>query len=207
MRQDFALKVSLPGFTPDSKGIYTLPANTPVRFVIESPHDVHVGIWSLQEDGVLQLLPNQDEEDTLVRAGVSRVVPGNRKYEIVSEAANQIEVFRIVASTVPWQPLPLRAAEGPFPKFPRGQGLDDWEDQQAQLMFWDQVDPVVAAQGMVPLDSLSVRWPQVAGALAVAYLTKERGVKFRRLTKGIPPLGPAKEKPRVAEVVLPYRVR
>jgi serine/threonine protein kinase len=135
VRQDFELKVSLPGLSPDSKGIYPVKANGKVSFVIESPHDVHVGIWSLQADGVQQLFPNEDEKDTLIRAGKSRVIPGNNLYTIEFTPADQVEFFRIVATTAKWQPMKSqRTADGPFAFFKRGQDeYDRWEAQQAEL--------------------------------------------------------------------------
>jgi tRNA A-37 threonylcarbamoyl transferase component Bud32 len=131
-RHDFPLKVSLLGLSPNKKGIWILPLGQPIRFVIESPHDVHLGIWSLQEDGVLQLFPNEYETDTLVRAGVTLVVPGNAKYRIVTTPASRVEFFRIVATTTKWQPLPGRQ-EGPFLAFNRGAEFKGWQEHQARL--------------------------------------------------------------------------
>jgi hypothetical protein len=132
-RQDFDLKVTLAGLTPDRDGTYALSAGQPVRFVIESRRDIHVGIWSLEANAVIQLFPNRDDEDNLVQAGVPRFVPGNSKYRIPATAADRVEYFRIVASTVPWTAVPGRP-EGRFQVFERGnQEYDDWEDLQAEL--------------------------------------------------------------------------
>ena len=133
-RQDFDLKVALGNLSPDSRGIYTLEVGQPVRFLVESPHDVHLGIWSLEAQGVQQLLPNEFEPDTLVRAGVPRRLPGSSKYELPATPADRVEFFRIVASTRRWQALPGQK-EGPFAVFKRGAGQEyqAWQDHQAEL--------------------------------------------------------------------------
>jgi predicted Ser/Thr protein kinase len=176
-RQDFDLKVSLGGLSPDSKGVYAVPRGQAVRFVIESPQDVHVGIWSLQEDGVLQLLPNEYEEDTLVRGGVPRIVPGNSKYRIRFTPSSQVEHFRVVATTANWKPLQGQP-EGPFVAFKRGQankalGFEAWEKQQGKL----------TGRGR------GVKFERLTGI-------GEHQVKDEK-----------REDSLVSEVVLPYRVR
>jgi serine/threonine protein kinase len=209
-RQDFKLKVSLLGLTPDNKGIYTLKQGQKVRFVIDAPRDVHIGIWSLQSDGVVQLLPNRDEKETLTRAGVLRPIPGNNAYKITamkSEPAGQIEFFRIVASTVEWKPRPGKPVEGlPFDEFRRGQGEHrDWEDLQFQVTGTEPLHPLaqaLTAQGIAPWAAPSLRLTPGVVALGVAQAGL-RGVKLERLEGSDVP---AEKDGRVSEVVLPYRV-
>jgi len=132
-RQDFPLTVSLRGLTADSKGVYALVPDEPIRIVIRSPRDVHVEICSLQQDGFRRLFPNEHEKDNLVRGGVQRVVPGNDEYTIEPEAANRVEFLRVVATTVKWNPVPGEK-EGPFVFFKRGDPAHkNWVVQQRGL--------------------------------------------------------------------------
>jgi predicted Ser/Thr protein kinase len=129
-RQDFELKVTLPGIAPDENGLHLLQAKQPARIRIESAQDVYVGIWSLQGNDVVLLFPNEHERDHRVRAGVPRLVPGNEEY-VIEPSAGGIEYLRVVASTVKWEPVPGKPV-GPFTSY-KGADRQRCDDQLRAL--------------------------------------------------------------------------
>jgi tRNA A-37 threonylcarbamoyl transferase component Bud32 len=181
-RQEFDLKVSLPGLAADRKGTYRMQDGKPIRIRIESPHDIYVGVWSVQADKVVQLFPNEHEGDQLVRAGVPRLVPGNETWDIAPEAAEGVEYLRVVASTVRWSPLSGKPL-GPFAFF-EGKDRQRWEIHQRGIGQGPDVD--------------ASPWVGLPGAWEVAP-SGPRGLSVRPRVKSSSP-------GRVAEVVLPYRV-
>jgi tRNA A-37 threonylcarbamoyl transferase component Bud32 len=137
-RQDFALKVSLGGsLARDNQGVYLVPNKHRVQFVIESPIDVHVGIWSIQSNGVLRLLPNDDEKDTFIGKQSTRLVPGQGRKGFISEPSDppgEVEYFRIVARTGKWTPVKADSRHEVFAVFTRGSAaFAKWETEQAGL--------------------------------------------------------------------------
>jgi tRNA A-37 threonylcarbamoyl transferase component Bud32 len=133
LRQDFELKVSLPDIPANREGVHILSAGQTLRIVVESPHDVHFGVWSLQHDRVVQLFPNEYERDNVLRAKQPRSIPGNDRYDIPAAAARQVEFIRVVASTAPWAALTGQDDEE-FAVFKRtAPGYRAWEDQQITL--------------------------------------------------------------------------
>jgi hypothetical protein len=113
LRHDFALSVKMVGGREGPDGLRSFREDEPVRFRIETECDAYVGIWTIGPDGtVVQLFPNENERDNLVRAGKPRFVPGddlpvNDRYTIDATAtpAGKAEVLRIVAATRRWDAL------------------------------------------------------------------------------------------------------
>jgi serine/threonine protein kinase len=116
LRHDFGLTVQLVGGREGPNGMRVFREDEPVRFRIDSQRDAYVGIWTIDPDGtVVQLFPNEHESDYLVRAGQSRLVPGNDRYQIEATATppGKSELLRVVAATWRWEPL-KGEKQGPF---------------------------------------------------------------------------------------------
>jgi tRNA A-37 threonylcarbamoyl transferase component Bud32 len=108
MRRDFGLAVSLVGGREGADGIRVFREDEPVRFRVETKRDAYVGIWNIGPDGtIVQLFPNSQERDHLVRQGHIREVPGKDDYTINATvtAAGKAEAVRVVAATRRWDAL------------------------------------------------------------------------------------------------------
>jgi hypothetical protein len=100
LRRDFSLTVRLLGARPGEKG-FRLRAGSGVRVQVEVDQDAHVGIWTVEDDGVIvQLFPYEQEGDTLVKAGVPRTIPDPAFPDFVAEPGDRGHLH-VVASTAP----------------------------------------------------------------------------------------------------------
>jgi len=122
-RADFGLafEVSVPGMQKQADGSLVFPAGAKIGFTVRADRDCHVSIWSLDADGkVTKLFPNRDETDDLVRAGVPRVLPGNKEYWVEAGTTNGagFDRLRILASTGAPPTFPPGVPEGKFTVFP-----------------------------------------------------------------------------------------
>jgi RNA polymerase sigma-70 factor (ECF subfamily) len=76
-RQDFGLQVGFSSGTRDDWGVVQLVADDPVSFRVEAERDCYVGLWTVDHEGtVVQLFPNKNDLNHLVRAGERRIIAG-----------------------------------------------------------------------------------------------------------------------------------
>jgi serine/threonine protein kinase len=74
--KDFDLKVMMVGDASAADGVIRLRLGDPVTFEITPEQTCFIGIWALNENGVVeQLFPNEWDEDNKVQAGQTRRVP------------------------------------------------------------------------------------------------------------------------------------
>ncbi len=108
LRHDFGLKVELVGGQQGANGLRVIREGEKVRFRIETDRDAYVGIWTIAPDGtVVQLFPNDKDDDNLVRAGTRLVPPPDAGYSIDADVspAGKAELLRVVATTRRFQRL------------------------------------------------------------------------------------------------------
>jgi hypothetical protein len=129
-RNDFGLKVELPGARRGPEGRLLYTKGDRIVFRVTPARKAYIGIWTIDADGTItQLFPNQFEQDNLVPAGKTREVPAaeakqalwpkEQRYSARAEEAtapNRADAFCVVASTRPWNPL-SGEKEGPFAVF------------------------------------------------------------------------------------------
>jgi hypothetical protein len=101
---DFPVEVEAVGAHQDERGVMQLELGQKVAFRLKVPRDAYVGVWSVQEDGVVQLFPNRFETDHRLLAGVARTIPGE-KYSIkATSVSRRPEELIVFASTQRWDP-------------------------------------------------------------------------------------------------------
>ena len=104
--------------TPEVRdGVSLFHSGDSLHIEVTPEKDVYLGIWTTDHEGVIvQLFPNEDEPDNLVRAGQTRTVPSEKvanPYRIALDPSKGIEQLRIMASTTPWKELKA-TREGAF---------------------------------------------------------------------------------------------
>jgi hypothetical protein len=162
-RHDFGLHLDMLGARKDELGRPWLTEKDKVRLQVKVDHDAYVGIWSVDADGtIVQLFPNSDDLDNHVFAGKARLVPPPNSYSIDAVASGGVDQLYVIASTVPWEPIPGQKNE----RFVVFQTPDHRKG-------WDRARREIRDRG------LRVR-PKDKGALAVA----EEVVPFRVLPPG-----------------------
>jgi hypothetical protein len=113
LRADFALNVEMLGGQPGQDGVIHLREGDAVKFRIQSERAAYVGVWTIEADGtVLQLFPNDREQQHLFRAGETRVVPEKAVAQAV--LSRGLDRVWIQASAEPWQPAEGQRDGGPF---------------------------------------------------------------------------------------------
>jgi serine/threonine protein kinase len=115
LRRDFGLKVEMIGGKVAQDGMHVFNENDKVRFNVQVERDAYVGIWTIDAEGtIVQLFPNKEEPDHLVKAGQPRTIPGEKAViDATATPAGQSEALRILASTRRWAPLEGEK-QGPF---------------------------------------------------------------------------------------------
>ena len=120
LRHDFVLQAEVLGAEQQSKeaGVI-LHIGDAIRLKLTADRDCYVGVWSVQPDGIVQILPNSAESNHLLQAHQPRLVPGEAdvpgqvgKVLRVTPSSGR-EMFHVVAST---QPLPQAQGQqlGPY---------------------------------------------------------------------------------------------
>jgi hypothetical protein len=113
---EFDLKVEMVGATRDKAGMIQLVEDQDVRLLLTTDRDAYVGVWNVGPDGTaVQIFPNKDDANHLVRAGEPRRVPKGEAFEaFVSGGTDRVWV---IASTQYWEPPAPDAKQGPFAIF------------------------------------------------------------------------------------------
>jgi hypothetical protein len=135
LRRDFPLQVELIGVRKDSTGaLYRITEGQPLSVEIRSPHTCYAGIWYENDEGkVYQLFPNDYDPDHRIAAGVPRLIPGDKDYQIRAAPANGPGRLRVLASTERWNPLLGRRA-GPYVVFATPEELDGLRNFQIEAL-------------------------------------------------------------------------
>lgn len=114
-RQDFDLDVQINGAQRNADGLLMLEVDHEVVFDITPARDAYIGIWYLDESGVIvQLFPNEFDADHHLVAGVKRRIPNNEQYAIQVTPASQPETIFVIAASNRWDPGEL---VGPYRVF------------------------------------------------------------------------------------------
>jgi hypothetical protein len=114
-RDDFLVTVELLGADRRADGVLQMRRGNVVQLRIGVDRDAYVGVWTVDPHGtIVQLFPNGDEPDHLIKAKVPRDIPGTRAYQIwADEVSTGLEQVRVVAATRYWEPL-KSTKEGPI---------------------------------------------------------------------------------------------
>jgi|GEM_PF-2408891 len=120
-RADFGLKVDL--FAPDAEkeadGTIRMTAGSRMTIRLKADRDCHVSVWGIDPAGVaVRLFPNDDDPDDRLKAGVERVVPGNKSYSL--ETTPTEGAIRLFGTWVGRERLRVIATTDAQPAFPVG---------------------------------------------------------------------------------------
>jgi serine/threonine protein kinase len=102
---DITVKVRLAqaDLVPDADGIVQVPAGTHGYYMIEVSEDAYVAVFTIDPKGeILQLFPNETEQEHFFKKNVPDTIPRVRK--IRAEAGDGVELIRVLASSTPWKP-------------------------------------------------------------------------------------------------------
>ena len=129
LKRDFGLKVQMVGGSLSPSGTHLLTEGQEVVFRIEAERDAYVVILTVAPDHetIKQLFPNDEEPDNLVKAGISRLVPG-RNYGIAATSSEGKEWVWVWASNQKRNALDGRR-EGPFVVFSTPQERQKLKDE------------------------------------------------------------------------------
>jgi serine/threonine protein kinase len=136
LRNEFTIKVDMPGQRRDDAGKWLLVDGDSIAIQLEVARDSYVGVWYVDQAGdILQLFPNADDRDHLVRAGQPRLIPGNKRYSIQATPADGPEYIHVLASTRRWAPFvgEKEGAEGVYTAFKNPERRRSWEEGLGQL--------------------------------------------------------------------------
>src|SRR5262249_22809518 len=102
---DFRVKLEQVDLSPDATGLLIVPLTRKGYFRIETSEDAYVGLWTIDPKGdILQLYPNDTEKNHFFKAGQARIIPETSRPIEATVVSNGVEVLRVVASSVPWDP-------------------------------------------------------------------------------------------------------
>jgi serine/threonine protein kinase len=140
LRGDFALKLEFIGGTRGSQGETVLTEGDEISIRVEADRDCFVGVWSVEPDSVVQLLPNDAESDHSLRAGQPRVIPGEpdvpdqeRKLIRVTSSKGG-EYLHAVASTQPLAPAEGERL-GPYVVITKPADRTRWQERLRGLVL------------------------------------------------------------------------
>ncbi|MEI7684346.1 MAG: DUF4384 domain-containing protein [Planctomycetota bacterium] len=112
-RFDFKINVQLPNIKEDDQGVRRLAEGQAFQFKIDVDQKAYVGVWFLADDGsVKQLFPNEFDRDNLFEKGKTYQIPSNNEYTLEATPSKKTEMFRVIASTKPWNWDPKNADGG-----------------------------------------------------------------------------------------------
>jgi hypothetical protein len=136
LHKDFALKVEALGGVLDEEGrVQILKVGQFVKFRVEAAQDCFVGLWDVTDSKVIQLFPNEFEQDNRLRAGQPRLVPGEKT--IRAKVPSGVEHLYVIASTRPLRP-PAGENRGGFEVF---DGPQEKTRALAALRDFEVADP------------------------------------------------------------------
>jgi hypothetical protein len=133
LRRDFVIQAEILGAEqPTGAAGVVMRVGDAIRLKLTADRDCYVGVWSVQPDGIVQILPNAAESSHRLIAHQPRIVPGEAD---VPEQAGKVlrvtpssgnEFFHIVAST---QPLPRAQGQplGPYVVIPEQTRSGPWQ--------------------------------------------------------------------------------
>ena len=144
LRQDFRLQVGLLGQPPGTAEKIMLEPGERFILQLEADRDCYVGVWHVDAKGnVLQLFPNQYDDDNLVRAGKRRTVPGNAEYAVKATPSVGFEYLHVVASTERWESETGQRL-GPYVMFATPEERKQWERKVRGIVLENQKGPAVS---------------------------------------------------------------
>jgi len=112
-RFDFKINVQLPNVKEDDQGVRRLAEGQAFQFKIDVDQKSYVGVWFLADDGsVKQLFPNEFDRGNLFEKGKTYQIPSNNEYTLEATPSKKTEMFRVIASTKPWNWDPKNADGG-----------------------------------------------------------------------------------------------
>lgn len=158
-RNDFKLEVRMIGSREGSGGERILDAGQPVKFEFQVAKDSHVGVWVVSATGtVLQLFPTQFETDNLVKAGEVRVVPGNAKYDILSDPSEGPEYVRVIASTAAWNSIE-GTPQGVYMVFESAEQRSELQGHLRGLVIQARTEKTEISEAIIPFQVLQPNAP------------------------------------------------
>jgi len=103
-RGDFKLKVLFNAVAAKTgpEGMLTLPPDVAPQIHLQAERNCRVCVWSISPSGeVTRLIPNDDDLDDRLTAGVERVFPGNSRYKFNADPTEGAGVERlyVIATT------------------------------------------------------------------------------------------------------------
>lgn len=128
LRRDFSLEFTVVGAQTDGYGRVTTTEGRPVSFQVLAGKDCYVGVWLVGGNGeVMQLFPNEYEDNQLVEAGKPRIIPG-LDYSLKATASEGKEYLHVVASTQPWS-VHAGEEQGPYVVYATANDRQQWQEE------------------------------------------------------------------------------
>ena len=104
LRHDFPLEFEINGHPVGEHGTVAMTVGDKAAFRIKAERECHVGIWYIDENGMItRLFPREDGLALLVSADDPQTVPGDEDPPIRVTAAQGTEYLHVVAFSVPWE--------------------------------------------------------------------------------------------------------